>query len=296
MEKSEVEIGFIGIGKMGKPMANRLIDAGYSTTLWNRTREKAEKVAEKGAEVVDSPREVGEKCDVVFSMVLNDEAVKAVNLGENGAIAGLKSGDILIESSTITPQCSAEVAKKAEEKDIRYLRAPVSGSTTLAEKGELSFLVSGDEDAYNECLPFFQEVLGNTADHVGDGEEAKYLKLIINMLVATTPQILAEGLVIGEKAGVDWDTMIDVINNSVVGSPLIGYKVDPLKEKDFTPAFTINQMEKDVDLALETATEVDVPVPVLATVKQSLREAEGRGKGDLDYFSLLELVEENSGL
>lgn len=294
----EKEIGFIGLGKMGKPMSKRILSAGYSLTVWNRTKEKTKDIAELGADVADSPKELASKCDVVFTMVLDDKAVKAVILGEDapweGALDGAEAGDILVECSTITPSASAKVAEESERKDVQYLRAPVSGSTALAEQGTLSFLVSGDKEAYQECLPFFEEVMGNTSDYVGSSEEAKYLKLIINIMVATTPQILAEGLVMGEKAEIDWEKMIDVINNSVVGSPLIGYKVTPLRERDFTPAFTIRQMEKDVDLALEVAKDLKVPVPVTSLIRQCLTAAEARGKGEKDYFSLLELIEENS--
>ena len=291
----KVRVGFIGLGKMGSLMSKRLLDAGYQMIVYDVIMEKAREFAGLGAQVGDSAKVVAREADVILISIPGDPELIEVCLGAEGILAGAKPNMTLVDLSTVTPAASAQVARVAEQKGVKYLRAPVSGSTVLAAKGQISVFVSGDKAAYQACLPIFNE-LAKSATYVGSKEEAKYLKLLINTMIATSAQMMAEALTFGERANIDWKTMLDVISQSAVASPLIGYKIQPLLERNFTPAFTIKQMVKDVDYALETARQMSVAMPLTSLVRQFLAAAAATGKGNLDFFSLLLLMEEMAGL
>jgi 3-hydroxyisobutyrate dehydrogenase-like beta-hydroxyacid dehydrogenase len=291
----KVRIGFIGLGKMGNPMSRRLIDAGYELVVYDVVKQKAMELAVSGARIADSPEDTARQTNVVLLSIPGDPQLLDTCLGEHGVLAGAVPETILIDMSTVTPAASAEVAQAAEQKRVTYLRAPVSGSTVLAAEGQLSIFVSGDRSAYVKSLPILN-VLGKRTTYVGPKEEAKYVKLLLNMMVATTAQMVAEALTFGERAGIDWKTMIEVIGQSVVASPLIGYKLRPLLEKDMAPAFTVKQMEKDLDYVLEAGRQIGAAMPLASLVRQFLAAAEATGKGEMDFFSLLLLMEEISGI
>jgi 3-hydroxyisobutyrate dehydrogenase-like beta-hydroxyacid dehydrogenase len=197
--------------------------------------------------------------------------------------------------STVSPKTSLKVARRAAEKEVLFLRAPVSGSTKFAEAGTLTIFISGPEWAFEECREVLQ-VLGQEFFYLGAAEEARSLKLLVNMMVGTTAMMVAEALIFGRKSGLDWATMIDAINQSVVASPLIGYKAQALKDRNFTPVFAAKQIAKDFDLALETGKALNLPLPVTALVRQFYAAMEAGGKGDLDYFAMVTLLEELAGI
>jgi 3-hydroxyisobutyrate dehydrogenase-like beta-hydroxyacid dehydrogenase len=291
----KVRVGFIGLGKMGSLMSKRLLDAGYQMIVYDVFIEKARELGVLGAQVADSAKAVAREADVTLLSIPGDPELIEVCLGAKGVLEGAKPDTTLVDLSTVTPVASAQVARVAEQKGVKYLRAPVSGSTTLAAKGQISIFVSGDKAAYQACEAIFNE-LAKSVTYVGPKEEAKYLKLLINMMIATSAQMMAEALTFGERANIDWKTMLDVISQSAVASPLIGYKIKPLLERDFTPAFTVKQMEKDVDYALETGRQMGVAMPLTSLVRQFLAAAEATGKGNMDFFSLLLLMEEMAGI
>ena len=295
LKKSNVTIGWIGLGNMGKPMSGRLLEAGYPLVVYNRTKEKTKELAEKGAKVADSPAELASQADITFTMIADSNALEDVTLDKNGVFEGAKPGSILIDMSTVSPESSAKVAETAKQKGVRYLRAPVSGSTPAAAAGTLGIMVSGDEDAYNESLEAFK-VMGQKVFYLGPAEEARYMKLAVNIMIGTTCQILSEALVFGKKAGLDWDKMLEVLTNSAVGSPLVSYKTKPILERNFSPMFTINLMAKDFDLALAVGKDLTIPLPVTSLVKQCLATAKATGKGELDFASLVLLAEELAGI
>ncbi|MEM1610187.1 MAG: NAD(P)-dependent oxidoreductase [Sulfolobales archaeon] len=290
-------IGFRGLGKMGMPMAKRLIQVGgYKLKVFTTEKAKAEEMSRLGAIVVGSNEELGIGVDAVISSIPGDKELIETYLGEKGILKNMEPGTTIIEMSTVTPMASRKVAEEASRRGIYYLRSPISGSTLFAERGELTIYVSGDRRAYENALPVLR-VLGNKISYVGPGEEARYLKLLINIIVATTPVIVAEALAIGEKAGIDWRTLIDALGSSVVASPQIGYKLKTLLEKDFSkPAFTVKQMIKDLDYALEVGKELGVFMPLTSLVRQVFEALDKSGRGELDYFATLELVEELSGV
>jgi 3-hydroxyisobutyrate dehydrogenase-like beta-hydroxyacid dehydrogenase len=245
--------------------------------------------------VAITPKELAQEIEIVFTMVADSIALETVTLPPNGLLAGAKPGSIIVDMSTISPDTSIQLAKAAEEKAVSLLRAPVSGSTTMAEAGTLGIMVSGSQDSYEKALPLLQ-VLGKKIFYLGLGEEARYMKLAVNMIIGATCQGMAEALVFGKRAGLAADKMLDVINNSAIASPFTNYKTKTLVTRDFTPAFTVKMMEKDMDLVLSEATQLHVPLPVTAYVRQMLTAAKATGKGNLDFCSLCLLAEELAGL
>jgi 3-hydroxyisobutyrate dehydrogenase-like beta-hydroxyacid dehydrogenase len=288
-------VGWVGLGKMGIPMSKNLLKKGYPVTVYNRTKQKTRELAAEGAKVEDSPKALAANSDVIISMISDDPALEEVSIGKNGAFEGAKTRAIYIDMSTVSPVASARVAEVAEKKGIKYLRAPVSGSTALATAGTLTIFASGPKDAYDQCTEIFGS-MGQKVFHVGNGDEARYLKLLLNMMVGITSAMAGEALLFGEKGGMNWNQMIDIIANSVVASPLIGYKAQMLKNRDFSPAFTIDQMAKDFDIALDTGKAINVPMPITAMARQFFGAMKAKGKGNFDFFGLVTLLEELAGI
>lgn len=289
------KIGFVGLGKMGNPMARRLIDAGYGLIVYDRIEKRTEELAAMGALAADSLQSVATSAEVTITMIPDDPAIEAVALGKDGILENAKEGTVLIDLSTISPFASSRVAEGAKEKGVKYLRGAVSGSPQFAKEGILTIFISGPEEVYQKWNPLLG-ALGKKFFYLGEGEEARYLKLLINMVVGTTAMIVAEALTFGEKGGVDWIKMLDGLGGSVVASPLIGYKVQPLKERKFPPTFTASQLAKDFELALTTGRSLSVPMPITSTVSQFLGIMKATGRGELDAWSILFLMEELAGL
>ncbi len=288
-------VGWVGLGKMGDPMARNLVSAGVPLSVYNRTRERTRGLEEVGADVADSVKALAGAVDVVISMVSDDEALEAASFGPEGAFQAMKPGNVFADMSTVSPALSARVAEAADARGIAYLRAPVSGSMALAAAGTLTILVSGPREAYDHCLPLF-EAMGDRQYHVGTGEEARVLKLLINRMVGITAAMMGEALAFGEGGGMDWEQMLEIIANSAVASPLVSYKVGPLKNRDYTAAFTATQMIKDFGLILDAARDSNVPVPVTTLVNRFWNEMEASGKGELDFFGYVTMLEEKAGL
>ena len=289
------KIAFIGLGKMGIPMSQNLIKKGYSLTVYNRTKDKTKPLADAGAKVANSPKEAAAGADVIVSMIADDTALHQVSIDPNGAFEGAKSGAIYIDMSTVSPGASAIVDEAAKKKGIKYLRAPVSGSTVLAAAGTLTVFASGPKDAYDKCVDILG-CFGQKVFHVGTGEEARYLKLVMNMMVGLTSAMAAEALTFGEAGGMDWEQMIDIVGASVVASPLIGYKSAMLKARNYAPAFTAAQMAKDFDIMIEAGRSKNIPMPMTALIRQFWATMMATGKGNQDFFSLVQVLEEMAGM
>lgn len=289
------KIGWIGLGKMGVPMSQNLVKKGYSLTVYNRTKDKTKALADVGAKVADSPKAAASGADVVISMISDDPVLEAISYGPNGAFEGAKSGSIFIDMSTVSPDASARVAEAAKKKGVNYLRAPVSGSTVLATAGTLTIFASGPKEAYEKCVDILGS-MGQKTFHVGTGEEARYLKLVMNMMVGLTSAMAAEALTFGEVGGMNWEQMIDIVNASVAASPLLGYKAQMLKSRNYAPAFTAAQMAKDFDIMLDAGKAKNVPLPMTALIRQFWGTMMAKGKGEQDFFSLVTVLEDMAGL
>lgn len=292
---SKPTIGWIGLGKMGIPMALNLLKNDFPVIVYNRTVSKTKELADAGAKVADSMASLAQEADITISMISDDRVLRAVALGPDGVLENAREGSIYIDMSTVSPAASAEVAELAAAKNVAHLRAPVSGSTVVAENAMLTIFASGPKAAYDTSLPAF-ESMGKTLFHVGEGEEARYLKLTLNMMVGSSAAMVGEALTFGEKGGMDWAQMLDIIDASVIASPLIKYKVQALKDRNFAPAFTAAQMGKDFDIALDAAREMNVPMPLTSQVRQNWSAMKATGKGELDFFAYVTLLEDLAGI
>ena len=294
-QRSDPNIGWIGLGKMGHPMALNLIKANQKVSVFNRSPEKSKVHQEAGGSIASSIAKLANSSDVIFTMISDDTAIEQVALGNEGIIANARDKSTLIDMSTISPVMSGKVADGAATKNISYLRAPVNGTVMQAEAASLVILSSGPKQTFDNWLPLL-ELLGDKFFYIGEGEQARYLKLCINTMVGISSSMMGEALAFGEAGGLDWETMIDVICSSAVGSPIFNYKKEILKNRDFTPAFTARQMAKDFDIALDTAKVTNVPMPITSSVRQHWSAMIGTGRGELDYFAYVELLEELAGI
>ena len=288
-------IGWIGLGKMGAPMAQNLLRSGHSLTVWNRTAARAEQLGADGAAVAGDLEAVARWTEIVFTILSDDTALRATLLGPGGAVAAMQPGSVLVEMSTVSPQVSAEIASAARARNVSYLRAPVSGSTVFAEQAKLTFLVSGPGSAYDEVLPLLQQ-MGAMQFHVGLACEARVLKLVINMMIGTSAAMLGEAMALGLKCGLDRAQMLEVIGASAVASPLVGYKLEPLSRRDYSPAFEARMMAKDFDLILGAAHDSNTPMPLAAQVREGWSAMIAGGDGDADFFKYVEFSAALAGL
>jgi 3-hydroxyisobutyrate dehydrogenase-like beta-hydroxyacid dehydrogenase len=293
--KNTMTVGWIGLGKMGLPMSRHIAAAGHALHVYDPAAGARSSAAAAGARVETDAQAVAAAAPIVFSSIPNDAVLLSLILGPSGLAAAMKPGSILVETSTVSPRASAEVAAALTAAGVLYLRAPLSGSTATAEAAKLTVLASGDETAYRRVEPLLS-TFSTRQFFLGPGEEARYLKLAINMLVGATSALLAEALTFGQKGSLSVDQMLEVICESAVSSPLIAYKRAMLSQRDFSPAFTVEQMIKDFDLVIDTARHEHVPVFLVSLIRQQYEAARGQGRGEKDFFVLLEQYEAMSGM
>jgi 2-hydroxy-3-oxopropionate reductase len=285
-------VGFIGLGIMGKPMAENLIGAGYELVVFNRTREKAEEL--DGATVAESPREVAEQSDVIVTMLPDSPQVEEVLAGEDGVFEGVREGAVIVDMSTISPVVTEELAERAREKGASMLDAPVSGGDVGAIEGTLSIMVGGSEEDFERALPLF-EVMGGTVTHVGPTGTGQVVKAANQIVVALTIEAVSEALVLGSKGGVAPDKILDVLGGGLAGNKVMEVKREKMLSHSFDPGFRVELHHKDLGIALAAGREYGVTLPVTAVVDQMLETLKMRGRGDQDHSALLTLVEESSG-
>lgn len=288
-------VGFIGLGIMGQPMALNLIKAGYQLTVYNRTPGKAAPLERNGAAVASTPAEAARNADFVQIIVSDSAAVEDVVLGKNGILETLSSGTIVIDSSTISPVVSRKLACHAADKGARWLDAPVTGSKAWAEKGELTFMVGGDREAFERAMHILK-VLGKRHIYCGQNGLGLAAKLAQNTIQAAMVEIFCEGFVLAVKAGVQPQTMLEIIQSSMARASLTDFKAPFIFKGDFTPYFPLKLMHKDLELAMEAGYAQNVPMPALATVKEVFSAAKAQGKGDLDYAAVITFLEELAGV
>jgi 3-hydroxyisobutyrate dehydrogenase-like beta-hydroxyacid dehydrogenase len=278
-------IGWIGAGRMGSAMVGRLLAAGHSVSVYNRTRAKAEPLAERGATIVDTIAELA-GCDVVFTTVAASADLEQVLLGEGGLLRQQEVPRILIDSSTVSSETSAKVRAIAAERGSSLLAAPVSGNAKVAKAGKLTLVVSGPEDAYHEVAGLLA-VLGRGVTYAGDGELARLVKIAHNVFLGVVAQSLAEITVLAEKGGVKRSAFLAFLNDSVMGSTFTRYKAPAYVNLDFTPTFTTKLLRKDLELGLDEAKELGTPMPLANVAYQLAQAAILDGHGDVDFAALL---------
>ncbi len=288
-------IGWIGVGRMGLPMAGFIIKAGYPLAAFSRNPASRNKLVSQGANEATSIAQCAAAADVVFSSISDDAALRQVALGPQGVLASIRRGAVFADTSTVSVEVSAEIDKEAARRGVAYLRLPISGNAASAQKGEVTALVSGPEAAWNTARPVV-ETFSKVQVYLGSGEEARYMKLVINTMVVNLAQGMAEAFALGRKAGLDWKLMLDTIGQSTISSPWLKAKVALMKARDFTPTMTTRLILKDLDLILSAARGNDVPMPLTAITRQLMQSAVGEGYGEDDYMSAVKLVEKQSGL
>ena len=289
------EVGYVGLGVMGSAIVRRLLAAGHDVTVWNRTHEKAEPLLEAGARWADSPREAAERSDVVFTMVTNTAAVRAVTEGPDGIIAGLAPGKIYIDMSTASPANTRALAERVAEVGAQMLDAPVSGTSITVEQGKASIMVGGDEDAFERATPIL-EAIGPKVFHLGPSGSAVTIKIAINLSLAVQMLAFSEGVLIAEKSGIARERAVEVMLASVIASPMVAYRGPLVLGHPDEVWFDCHMMQKDLNLALELGRELEVPLPTTAVTNELLTAANGMGIGERDFAVLFDVLASMSGV
>ena len=288
-------VSWIGAGRMGNAMAGLVLKAGYPVTVFSRSAMSRQKVVALGAQEAQSVAECARVAMMVFSSVIDDVALRDIALGPRGVLANAAAGAIFADTSTVSPEVSAEIDHEAAARGVAYLRMPISGNAASARDGNVTVLISGPEAAWNSIKPVV-EAFSKAQVYMGSGEQARYMKLVVNALVVNTAQTMAEALTLGRKAGLEWDLMLDTLANSTLASPWLKAKVALLKARDFTPTMTARLILKDVDLMLAAARAKEVSMPLTGLTRQLMQVLIGEGYGEEDFMSIVKLAEKQSGL
>lgn len=284
-------LGFVGAGKMGLPMIGHLRGAGFRVIACDASPAGIEAARMAGCEIATDVAACAGQVDVLISSLPNDAAFAAVAqaLAANGR-RGLRYTD----TSTVSPGVSAEMAALLQARGIAYLRATVSGNPVVARAANLTVMASGPRALYDFVKPLL-DTFGKTHFYLGQGEEARVIKLVINLMIAGTAGLMAEALVLGEKGGLEWAQMLDIMGKSAAGSPMVNYKVEPLKAHDYASTFSGLQMIKDLDLIMGEAARVGVPVNLTALMRQMYQAVAAQGDGELDYIATVRYMQRLAG-
>ena len=275
-------MGLIGLGNMGSAFAERLLDAGHQLVVHNRNRQKTEPLAARGAVVAESAADLAAAVEIVLTSLSDDVAFESV---AGSVIEAARPGTVLVDMSTVSPEASARVAALAEQASVLYVRAPVSGNPSVVRAGNLTFIVSGPSTAVDRAEPVLLAI-GPNIHRVGDAEQARIVKLAINLVIAGLAQLMSEALVLGEASGVSRAALLETMGNSAAGAPFVKYKTEALLHDDYSATFTTSLMEKDIDLVLEAAEAARVRLPLAGEIKSLVRSAIEAGYGDDDFMAL----------
>ena len=287
-------VGWIGTGRMGAAMASRLATAGVDLQVWNRTRSKAEPLAEHGATVVDSIADLAGR-DVVFTMVSSDTDLEQVLTGDGGLLTQDTSPAIVVDTSTVSIETSARLRGACAAVGTEFLASPVSGNGKVVSAGKLTLVCSGKEDVFDRVHPLLDHI-GKHSTYVGEGEVARLVKICHNLMLGVVTQNLAEITVLAEKGGVPRAAFLDFLNNSVMGSVFTRYKTPAFVNLDYSPTFTPLLLRKDFDLGLAAAHDLDVPMPVSALTASLVQGTVSSGRTSEDFAILLDQQAALSGL
>ena len=282
-------IGFIGIGHMGSHMAQRLLDAGYQVTVYDRTEEKAQEVGQRGALVAQTAKELAANCQIVMVCVTNDEAQHDVMFGPDGALAGVHAGSIIIDLSTVSPDASRRLFQAAQEQGVSMIDAAVSGSVPQVDQGSLVIFVGGEQTTYQECKPLL-DVLGTNSFYMGASGMGTTMKLVVNTLLGLGMQALAEAIALGEKAGVEKGLLLDVLGQTAVLTPGQKSKLDNVRRGQYPTSFALSLMHKDFSLVLSQAYDLSVSMPATAAAQQMYTAAMAKGM-DEDFSIMIQFME-----
>jgi 3-hydroxyisobutyrate dehydrogenase len=287
MANNAQKIGWIGTGRMGYSMVERLLKAAHEVSIWNRTRTKAEPLASKGGKIVDKLSDLA-SCDIVFSIVSEGKDLEQVYFGKDGVLSGGKAPKVAVDCSTISVEESAETRKRLKERGTDYVCAPVSGNAKVIKAGRLSSVVSGEEKAAKAVIPYMEVIAPQGVSYVGNGDLARICKIAHNVMLGVVIENLIEITLLVNKMGVPRHAFLAFLNNGVMGSMFTRYKSPALVNLDWTTTFTPELLRKDLDLGLELAREIDVPMPVTAATREVLQSHFGHAmlqKNPQEYLS-----------
>jgi 3-hydroxyisobutyrate dehydrogenase len=287
-------LGFIGLGNMGIRIARRLLDAGYPLGVHNRTADKARQLVDRGAQFYASATELAHQSDVLLTMLPDDTTVQEVLIGESGVLGGLRPGGTIIDLSSVHPSTSRRVAVAARSNGVSVLDAPVSGSTPQAEAGALVVFVGGDRDVYEGCRPIF-DVIGSASFLMGPSGAGSTMKLVVNDLLGLEMQALAEALVLGVRAGLDKDLLIDVLQQTSVLTAGQKAKLENARTNEYATQFALRLMWKDFGNVMRLAQELQVPIPATAAAHQISAIEQRRGVEE-DFSAVIRTMEQLAGL
>lgn len=281
--------GFLGLGIMGSAMASNLVKAGFEVTVWNRTAERTASLEALGATTAATPAEVVGACEITFAMVSDPAATHEVVFGEGGVLEGVSAGHDYVEMSTIDDVTSHEVAQAVSQRGARYLEAPVTGTKKPAEEGQLVILGAGDPTLFEAAKPAF-DVMGKLAVFLGEVGNGERMKLVINGVMGEVMAALAEGAALAEKAGLEPETLLQLLDAGIVASPLFRVKGPLLLSREYPASFPLKHMQKDLRLALELAERIGQPLHCMAAVNQVYKRAAVDGHADEDLSAVFEAI------
>jgi len=288
-------LGFVGLGVMGGRMVNRLLDKGHTVTGYNRTKSKAQWLIDRGMQWADSPRAVAATADFTLSMVTNSAALSEIAEGDNGILAGLSSGKVWIDMSTVSPEISKGLAERVRKKGAEMLDAPVSGSVITLEQGKLAVMVGGRAETFQRAKPILLD-LGPKVTHVGENGLALVMKIATNLNLTSQMLAFSEAVLLAEKNGIPRQIAVDVLTNSAIASPMVQYRGPFVLKMPEEAWFNVNMMQKDLLLALELGRKADVPLPTTSVCNEFLTAARAMGYVEQDFAVVFEVLARMSGV
>ena len=286
--EKDTTVGFIGLGNMGLPMAKNILKAGYPLIVWNRTVQRTESLKQMGAKVASNPKELASRASIIITMLFGPPAVEEVVLGKKDAsslIEGIGQGKILIDMSTNLPKVSRMIAEEVQKKGGEMLDAPVAGSVKPATEGALTILVGGKKEILTKVKPIL-DTMGKKVHHIGGNGAGCSMKLTLNIHLATMMASFAESFAFGTKSGLDPAVILDVFNSSVLKTYISETKGQKIIDGDWTTAFALSLMAKDLDLASESSKEIRLPIPIANTTREIYYACMADGKGSLDFSAV----------
>ncbi len=285
-----MNVGIIGTGLLGKSVATRLLNTGHKVTVYNRTKEKTDPLRKLGADVVESPRKVAEKSDLVITIVKDSGAVESVSFGKDGIVDGKHDGLVVADMSTINPIASRKIAKKYEQSGITMIDSPVMGGPSLAEKGQLVVMVGGSKEAYERCRPVFDSI-GERTFYLGSNGAADAMKLAMNLQISVLALAISEGIILAKKSGLDPLLFLEVLNSTYFKTGMSLLKGPKMAKGVFEPSFFLNVMQKDLDEINYTAKEFGANLPVARLANELYQGAVKEGFGQIDYTGIMAYLE-----
>ncbi|XP_039115554.1 glyoxylate/succinic semialdehyde reductase 2, chloroplastic [Dioscorea cayenensis subsp. rotundata] len=285
-------VGFLGLGIMGTPMALNLIKAGCDVTVWNRTKSKCDHLINQGAKYQASPADVASSCDVTFAMLADPQSAVDVACGVNGAVKGMGSGKGYVDVSTVDGATSKLISENIKETGASFLEAPVSGSKKPAEDGQLIFLTAGDASLFETVAPLL-DIMGKSKFYLGDVGNGAAMKLVVNMIMGSMMASFSEGLLLGEKVGLDPKVLVEVVSQGAISAPMFSMKGPSMVQAKYPTAFPLKHQQKDLRLALGLAESVSQPIPIAAAANELYKAAKSHGLSDQDFSAVIEALKIN---